>query len=205
MIVLAAAIPLTLLTSLASTTAATRVADSDQDAPKAQTPPGRARIADSAQPGMVLGHIQQLLTRVTGIPEAPTNDVEALDRALLAAQAHRPAQPERVNELGAALAAALGHGVFDEVLMQRLSEDMYSALNNLTLTSDQAKLLAIDVTAVLQESGVRDTDGVEVMAALRRVCPNAIAPPRGTQDASQNGEPATPKRALQVLSRGSSD
>jgi hypothetical protein len=160
------------------------------------------RIA-SAQPAVVLTHIQQQLTRVTGVPDASANDIDALDRALLAAQAHRPIQPERVNELGNALAAALGHGIYDEVLMQRLSEDMYAALNNIAITKDQAKLLAVDVSAVMQEAGVHEPDTVQVMAALRRVCPNAVAPTPTAQDASQNGEQA-PKRALQVLSRGGS-
>jgi hypothetical protein len=178
MFVLAAAVPLTLCASLV---------------------PGIA----AAQPAVMLTHIQQQLTRVTGVPEASPHDVEALDRALLAAQAHRPAQPERVNELGNALAAALGHGIYDEVLMQRLSEDMYAALNNTTITKDQAKLLAVDVNAVMQEAGVHEPDTVQVMAALRRVCPDAIAPAPTAQDASQNGEQA-PKRALQVLSRGGS-
>jgi hypothetical protein len=191
--VLAAAVPVTLLAGLASIG-------------EAATPPrAAASAASSPGPAIVLAHLQQQLTRVTGVPEVPQHDVEALGRALLAART-RPAQPERVTELASVLATALSHGIVDEVLMQRLAEDLFAALNNRELTKEQAGLLAIDVVSVLQDATVQEQQTALVMAALRRVCPEAIAP-------AQYAEPGTPqdeaqhrsKRALLVLSRGSSE
>lgn len=157
----------------------------------------------SRDASVVLTHLQQQLGRVTGVSTPSATDVETLGRALEAARV-RPVAPERMKALSEALAAALGSGTFEEVTLQRLSEDLYAVLNNRALSREQAALAAIDVGAALQDLGVQEQRASTVLTALEGVCPAAVVHPTNVDDAGE-GQPKTPtKRSLLILSRDSS-
>jgi hypothetical protein len=158
---------------------------------------------DDATP---MSHLQQQLTRVTGVAEPRPADIETLTRALDAARS-RPIPRARLIALADALAGALASGQFEEVTIQRLAEDLYAALNNKALTTEQAALVAVDVAAALQDAGAAEPRVTIVLTALQGVCPQAVMPAEGVD--AKPGAPGQsrtpPKRALQTLSRDSSD
>jgi hypothetical protein len=175
----------------------------------AQATPQRAGTAaiahtTSRDDATLLTHVQQQLIRLVGVPEARPADIETLVRALEAARA-RPLPAGRITALAEALSAALAQGTFEETTIQRLAEDLFAALNNKKLTSEQAALLAVDVSAALQEVGALEPRIAVVLTALQGVCPDAVLP----TDAGAPGKPGdhtqTPaKRSLLTLSRDSS-
>ena len=167
---------------------------------------GTAAIAHttSRDAAMVLTHLQQQLTRVTGVPEPRKRDLETLTLALDAART-RKVEEKRMVALAEALATALGQGTFEEVTIQRLAEDLYAALNNKALTAEQAALVAVDVASTLQDAGALEPHVTLVLNALQGVCPAAVAPPDATTGAPGSPDQKTPaKRSLQTLSRDSS-
>jgi hypothetical protein len=200
---------------------AARVADEAMVADAAQTPTetaGRQRAPQhegtaaisrttSRDAAIVLAHLRQQLARVTGVPEKRQADIETLGLALDAART-RKIEPEKIAALADALATALAQGTFEEVTIERLAEDLYAALNNRALTGEQAALVAVDVESVLQDAGAPEPHAAHVLTALQGVCPHAVVPPPAAQDAATaataQGQAAT-KRALLVLSRGSSE
>jgi hypothetical protein len=117
----------------------------------------------------------------------------------------RQVTPEHMKALAQALAMALGSGTFEEVTLQRLSEDLFAVLNNRALTREQASLAAMDVAAALQDLGVQEQRVSVVLTALEGVCSAAVAHPTDVDDAGP-AQPKTPtKRSLLVLSRDSSN
>jgi hypothetical protein len=165
------------------------------------------RHTSSRDAAIVLAHLRQQLARVTGVPEAKPADIETLSLALDAART-RPIEPERMTALASALAAALAQGIFEETTIERLAEDLYAALNNRALTGPQAALLAVDVASVLQDAGAQEPHATTVLTALQGVCPGAVLPAPEPTDASSASTPqaqAATKRALLVLTRGSSE
>ncbi len=165
---------------------------------------GTEAIAHTASrdSSVVLVHVQQQLTRVTGMRDPRPADIETLGRALDAARGRRIKQ-ERMDAFSEALAAALATGSFDEVTLQRLAEDVYSALNSGTLTTEQGALLAADFAASLTDLGVQQSHQTLVLNALQGVCPLAVMP--AAQTAGPNGTKTPAKRSLLVLSRDSSE
>jgi hypothetical protein len=161
----------------------------------------------SRDAAIVMAHLRQQLVRVTGVPAAQAADIETLSLALEAART-RPIEPERITALAGALAAALAQGTFEETTIERLAEDLYAALNNRALTGQQAALLAVDVASVLQDAGAQEPRAAIVLTALQGVCPGAVLPAEEPTDASSAATPqaqAATKRALLVLTRGSSE
>jgi hypothetical protein len=183
-------------------------AEAGQDAPAAPRRVGTAAIdhttkRDDATP---MTHLQQQLTRVTGVAEPRPADIETLTRALDAARS-RPIARARLIALAEALAGALAQGQFEEVTIQRIAEDLYAALNNKALTTEQAALVAVDVAAALQDAGAVEPHVTIVLNALQGVCPEAVMPAEGL-DAKPGapGQSRTPaKRSLLTLSRDSSE
>jgi hypothetical protein len=152
---------------------------------------------------VLMAHLQQQLVRVTGVATPRDSDVETLFRALEATRV-RPVPREKMIALSQSLASALGTGVFEEVTLQRLAEDLLALLNNKALTADQASLAAIDVSAALQDLGIAERRVEIVLNALKGVCPVAV-PATGTTNTDAAGQPKTPpKRSLLTLSRESS-
>jgi hypothetical protein len=177
-----------------------------QNAPRrAGTTPIKRTISRDA--AIVLAHLRQQLVRVTGVAEKRPADIETLGLALEAART-RPIKPEGIAALADALATALAQGTFEETTLERLAEDLFAALNNRALTGEQAALLAVDVASVLQDAGAQEPHAAMVLTALQRVCPGAVLPAAEPTDASSASTPqaqAATKRALLVLSRGSSE
>jgi hypothetical protein len=166
---------------------------------------GTATIAHTTahDAATVLGRLQQQLMRVTGVAEPRPSDIELLTRALDAART-RPIASARITALAQALIAALAQGTFEETTIQRLAEDLYAALNNKALTGEQAALVAVDVASALQEVGVVEPHVAVVLTALQGVCPDAVMPADGPDKTGVHPQ-TPPKRALQTLSRDSSD
>jgi hypothetical protein len=190
------------VTLVVSSTFATGAFAQAQSTPRT----GTAAIARTAprDVGTMLTHIEQQLVRVTGVSTPSAMDVETLERALQAARVRQVA-PEKMKALSEALAMALGSGTFEEVTLQRLSEDLLAVLNNRALTREQASLAALDVSAALQDLGVQEQRVTIVLTALEGVCPAAVPHPAPVDDAGQ-AQPKTPaKRSLLVLSRDSSN
>lgn len=150
---------------------------------------------------VVLLQVQQQLSRVTGIRDPRQADIETLGRVLDAARG-RTIKQERMDAFCEALAAALATGSFDEVTLQRLAEDVYSALNNGKLTTEQGGLLAADFAAALTDLGVQQPHQTLVLTALQGVCPLAVMPAQAT---GPNGQKTPAKRSLLILSRDSSN
>jgi hypothetical protein len=150
---------------------------------------------------VVLLQVQQQLSRVTGIRDPRQADIDTLGRALDAARG-RTIKREQMDAFCEALAVALATGSFDEVTLQRLAEDVYSALNNGTLTTQQGELLAADFAAALTDLGVQQPYQTLVLTALQGVCPLAVMPAQAT---GPNGRKTPAKRSLLILSRDSSN
>jgi hypothetical protein len=182
----------------------TFLATAPQAAAQTPTPQhiGTAAITHSASrdAGVEQMHIQQQLVRLTGVSVPRDTDVETLVRALEAART-RPVTPERMTALSQALAGALSAGVFEEVTIQRLAEDLFAVLNNRGLSHQQAMLVAVDVGAVLRELEVPEPQTEVVLTALKGVCPSAVAAPQNGPEGTSTTESKMPKRSLLILSR----
>lgn len=159
------------------------------------TAPARKAAAAPIDPAAVVLEIQAVIARMAVSRELAPADARELARLLVAARGRSLAAPA-LETLATRFAIAIGEGAFSEEDVERLAQNFFAAVNSRALTSREAALLVIDVSAILRGAESEPASIDALVDAFR-----AIGADGGERPERVDAAPPSRLGGLQVLTR----
>jgi hypothetical protein len=135
--------------------------------------PVRKRTPPTTDHAATLLQIQALVNRMAISSELVPSDAQELTRTLALARG-RTIETASLKALATHFALAVTAGSFDDESIERLSQDLFAAVNSRELTSREGGLLVADVTTLLKDAGVDGPAIDAVVAAFGAISPAGV-------------------------------